>query len=256
VDLTLERLRTAGPLWVGSGSWGTADVPQPPSGAFGVVHGAFLVFFTYLGFGSIVTLTEEAEDATVTIPRATVASIAITTVLYVFVGLSAVAPVAWQTLGASSSPLAVVARVGWGPVGETVLAVIALFSTTNTVLILQTSTSRLLYGVSKSEYHVFPAVLSRVHPGLGTPHYAAGVVAAWTVPFVLLGDIGLVADLANLVLLVVFVLVNAALLRLRYGRPDAERGFRAPLNVGRLSLTAGSGLLSSLGLVAFYVATW
>jgi APA family basic amino acid/polyamine antiporter len=141
-------------------------------------------------------------------------------------------------------------------VGATVLAAIALFSTTNTVLILQISTSRLLYGVSKSEYRVFPERFSRVHPRRQTPHYAVAVVAIGTLPFVLLGDIGVVAGLANLLLLLVFVLVNAALLTLRYTRPDADRGFRAPLNVGRVSLTAVGGILCSLGLVAFYVLTW
>jgi APA family basic amino acid/polyamine antiporter len=80
-------------------------------------------------------------------------------------------------------------------------------------------------------------------------------VGALTVPFVLLGDVGRVAGVANLLLLVVFLLVNAAQLRLRYSDPTAERGFRAPLNVGRLSLPALGGLLSSVALVAFYLRT-
>jgi APA family basic amino acid/polyamine antiporter len=243
-------------IWLGGGSWGNAQVLQTPNGLFGVVHAAFLIFFAYLGFGSIVNLSEETENATVTIPRAIVLSIGITTLLYVFVGLSAVALVDWQTLGQSASPLAAVALAGWGPLGSTLLAVIALFSTTNTVLILQISTSRLLYGVSKSEYHVFPAVLSRVHPSRQTPHYAVALVGVLAIPFVLLGDIGLVAGLANFMLLLVFVLVNAALLKLRFSQPRVERGFRTPLNVGRLSLTAVAGVLSSVGLMLFYLLTW
>ena len=243
-------------IWLGGGSWGNAQVLQTPNGLFGVVHAAFLIFFAYLGFGSIVNLSEETENATVTIPRAIVLSIGITTLLYVFVGLSAVALIDWQTLGQSASPLAAVALAGWGPLGSTLLAVIALFSTTNTVLILQISTSRLLYGVSKSQYHVFPAVLSRVHPSRQTPHYAVALVGVLAIPFVLLGDIGLVAGLANFMLLLVFVLVNAALLKLRFSQPRVERGFRTPLNVGRLSLTAVAGVLSSVGLMLFYLLTW
>ena len=243
-------------IWIARGSWGDAQVFQAPNGLFGVVQASFLIFFAYLGFGSIVNLSEETENATVTIPRAIVLAIGITTVLYVLVGLSAVSLVDWQVLGRSTSPLAEVAQVGWGPVGSTVLAVIALFSTTNTVLILQISTSRLLYGVSKSEYQVFPEVFSRVHPDRQTPHYAVGLVGLGTIPFVFLGDIGLVAGLANVMLLVVFVIVNAALLKLRYSRPEAERGFRTPFNVGKLSLTAVGGLLSSLGLIVFYITTW
>lgn len=71
------------------------------------------------------------------------------------------------------------------------------------------------------------------------------------------GDIdGSVADLANLMLLSVFVLVNAALLNLRYSHPELERGFRAPVNVGWLSVTAVAGLASSLGLIGFDIVTW
>jgi APA family basic amino acid/polyamine antiporter len=259
LNVVFTAIEVAGLLiivWVGSGSWGEANVLQAVDGVSGVVQAVFLVFFAYLGFGSIVNLSEETEDAAVTIPRAIVLSIGITTVLYVLVGLSSVALVDWAVLGASASPLSVVARAGWGPLGETVLAVIALFSTANTVLILQISTSRLLYGVSKAEYNVLPPLFSRVHATRQSPHYAVALVGLATVPFVFLADVGLVAGLANLVLLVVFVLVNAALLKLRYARPHADRGFRAPLNVGRLSLTAVAGLLSSVGLVAFYVATW
>ena len=227
-----------------------------PNGAIGIINAAFLIFFAYIGFGSVVNLAEETEAAAVTIPRAIILSIGITTLLYVLVGLSAVSLVDWQALGASASPLADVAQAGWGAAGATLLAVIALFSTMNTVLILQISTSRLLYGVSKSEYHVFPARFSRIHPDRRTPHYAVGLVGTVTLPFILIGDIGAVAGLANVMVLVVFVLVNLALLRLRYDRPDVERGFRAPLNVGWVSVTALGGVFTSLGLIVFYVLTW
>jgi APA family basic amino acid/polyamine antiporter len=239
-------------VWLGAGTWGSVDVFEFPTGGVGLVEASFLVFFAYLGFGSIVNVAEETRDATRTVPRAIVLAIAVTTLLYVAVGLSAVGLVAPETLGASSSPLAVVAAVGWGPAAFTVVAVIALFSTTNTVLILLVSTSRLLYGVSKAEYRSFPTVFSRVHPERRTPHFAVAAIAALTVPFVLLGDLGLVAGLANLVLLVAFTLVNAALLRLRF-RDPTRPGFRAPLNVGRLSLTALGGLVSSVLLALFYL---
>ncbi|MFB6133755.1 MAG: APC family permease [Halanaeroarchaeum sp.] len=240
-------------IWLGMGSWQHAPVFHAPNGLLGVVHASYLIFFAYLGFGSIVNVTEETRAARTTIPRAIVLSIAITTLLYVLVGLSAVSLVDWQILGQSASPLARVAREAWGPTGTAVLAAIALFSTTNTVLILQISTSRLLYGVSKREYHVFPAVFSRINPTHETPHYAVLAIGLTTIPFVFLGDVEVVAGLANLMLLLVFVLVNGALLKLRFSRPDLVREFRAPINVGRLSITAVLGVLSSLALIAFYL---
>ncbi len=241
-------------IWVGVGSWGTVAVLDAPRGVGGVIEATFLVFFAYLGFGSIVNVAEETEDPTRTVPRAIVLSIVVTTVLYVLVAVSAVGVTDWRALGASASPLALVAGTGGGPVAASVVGAIALTSTANTVLILLVSTSRLVYGVSKSEYRSLPTVFSRIHEGRGTPYLAVALVGLLTVPFVLLGDLGQVAALANGSLLVVFVAVNAALLKLRFDRPGLREGFTAPLTVGRLSVTALCGLVTSLALLAVYLS--
>ena len=242
-------------IWYGRASWGSVAVFDAPTGVGGVVAATFLVFFAYLGCGSIVNVAEETRDPTRTVPRAILLSIVITTVLYVLVAFAAVGLVDWQRLGGSGSPLALVAGAGGGPVAASVVGAIALTSTANTVLILLVSTSRLLYGVSKTEYRSFPTAFSRVHSGRRTPYLAIALVGILTVPFVLLGDLGQVAALANAALLVVFVLVNAALLKLRYDRPADREGFTAPLTVGRLSITALAGLVTTVGLLVVYVAT-
>jgi APA family basic amino acid/polyamine antiporter len=241
-------------IWFGRGTWESVAVLEAPTGVTGVVEAAFLVFFAYIGFGSIVNIAEETEDPVRIIPRAIVLAIVATTVLYVLVAVSAVGLVDWQTLGDSASPLALVARAGGGPVAESVVGAIALTSTGNTVLILLVSTSRLLYGVSKSEYRSFPAVFSRIHPQRRTPHLAIALVGATTIPFVLVGDLGQVAGVANAAILVVFVLVNGALLKLRFDRPQSREGFTTPFTVGRLSTTALCGVLTSVALLVFYLS--
>jgi len=248
VFTALEVLGLVVVVAAGWGRWGTVDVLAAPNGVDGVVGAAFLVFFAYVGFGSLVTVAEETRDATREIPRAIVASIAVTTALYLVVAVSTVAVLDYRTLGASDAPLADVVAAALGPTAGGALAVIALFSTANTVLILLVSTSRMLYGVSKAEHRSFPTLFSRVHPRRRTPHYAVALAGVVTAAFTVVGDVGAVASVANLFLLVVFVLVNAALLRLRVTRPDADRGFTAPLSVGRVSLTAAAGLLASAAL--------
>lgn len=240
-------------IWLGGGQWGTVPPFEMPAGIAGVFEATFLVFFAYLGFGSIVNVAEETETPTRTIPQAILLSIGITTVLYVLVAVSAVAVVDWQALGASASPLALVAETGGGPMLGTVVAAIALTSTANTVLILLVSTSRLLYGVSKSEHRSFPTVFSRIHRRRRTPYLAVALVGGVTVPFVLIGDLGAVAAVANAALLVVFVLVNSSLLKLRFDAPDVREGFTAPLTIGRLSISALLGLLTALGLLVIYL---
>jgi APA family basic amino acid/polyamine antiporter len=81
------------------------------------------------------------------------------------------------------------------------------------------------------------------------------LVGGLTLPFVLIGDLGAVAGLANAALLVVFVLVNGALVKLRFDAPDVRDGFTAPLTVGRVSITALLGVLTSIGLLAVFLGT-
>lgn len=240
-------------IWMGAGSWGQVDVFYAPRGLKGVLQSSFLIFFAYIGFESLVNIAEETREASKKIPQAIIISILVTTVLYILVGISAVALVDWQVLGQSNSPLALVALEGWGPEAFTVISIIALFSTMNTVLITLISTSRILYGVSKDEYHFLPAVFSKVHKRTKTPHVAVFSVCVLSILFTLPGDIGVVASLANLFLLIVFVMVNASLLRLRYRYPDLKRGFKAPLNLGGFSFTAAAGFITCLGLVVFYL---
>lgn len=240
-------------IWVGGGAVGTIPPIEIPFGSTGVLQGTFLVFFAYLGFGSMVNVAEETRNPTWTIPRAILIALGVTTVLYVLVAASAVAVVDWQTLGASASPLALVAETGGGRALGSLVGAIALASTANTVLIVLVSTSRLVYGVSKTEYRSFPTLFSRVHRSRRTPYLAVALVGALTVPFVLIGDLGAVAGLANAALLLAFVLVNYALLKLRYDAPQKRAGFTSPFTVGRVSITALFGLLSSLALLVIYV---
>ena len=113
-----------------------ADLANLDKGAGGVLRGAALVMFAYIGFNEIATLAEEAENPTRTIPLAMVLSIAITTVLYILVAIAAISVLDASALAASDAPLADVARDELGDRASDVVAIIALFSTANTMLLL------------------------------------------------------------------------------------------------------------------------
>ncbi len=227
---------------IGLPSVGGADLLSTPAGAPGLLHGAALVFFAYIGFESVIKLAEETHEPTRTIPRAIVLSIAISTLLYIAVAVAAVSTLGWRELAASSAPLADVAAHALGGGALVLLAVIALFSTANTVLMSLLAASRGLYGLADRAPRL--GAFARVHPRTRTPGRAIVAVALLAVPLVLARDLALIAELGNFSIFVMYALVDLAVIRLRLREPARPRGFRVPGSV------AGVPVLPILALVA------
>jgi basic amino acid/polyamine antiporter, APA family len=206
----------------------------------GVVGGASLIFFAYLGFEELANLAEEATHPGRDLPRAIFIVVAITTLLYVLVAVASVALVEPARLAQSRSPLADAMGIGAPPLAGAVGGV-ALFATANTALITITATSRLLFGMARGGDA--PPLLARTLAQRKTPAAAILLVGVSTLVFLPLGGVGLIGSVASLLALVAFASVNAALVRLRFTRPEAERPFRVPLHLGRWPLLTTLGLL-------------
>lgn len=181
INLLFTTIEIAGLVFIiaiGIGTWGTVNIGEFRQGTTGVLGATFLLFFAYVGFESLVNIAEEMQHPSKTIPRAIGISIIVSTIVYILVGLSALGLVNWRVLGESPAPLAAVALTGYGEGAFVILSAIALFATSNTVLILLISTSRIVYGISKEEYNSFPSVFSRVHQTRKTPYVAITLVSA------------------------------------------------------------------------------
>lgn len=212
----------------------------------GVLAGAALVFFAYLGFEDIANLAEEAIDPGRNIPRAILISVAVSTLLYVLVAVASVTLLPPEQLAASASPLADAMQVG-APSLAGALGGVALFATANTTLIIVTAGSRLLLGMARGG--TGPQVLASTIPGRQTPVAAILLAGAGALVFLPLGGVGLIGSVASMLSLGAFASVNAALLRLRFTRPDAERPFRVPLALGRVPILTVVGLIVVIGLL-------
>ena len=226
--------------------FGKVDYFEMPNGLTGVFSAAALIFFAYIGFDSIVKLSEETKSAKKTIPLALVLSIIITSILYVLVSAAAVSVLGWQELGASKAPLADVAAKLLGPIAFVILSVVALFSTTTTVLIELVVTSRMLYGMGKEG---FIRKLSVISQKTRTPHVAIIVAAVLAILFSLLGKINVVAGLTDFAIFAVFIVVNASLIYLRYKEPNTKRGFRVPFSIGRFPVLPLLGIITTAFLL-------
>ena len=227
---------------------GDIDLSEAKAGAPGIFAGAALVMFAYIGFEQVATLAEETKDATRVIPKALLLSIAITTVLYLSVAVAAASVLGWEALSGSDAPLASVAEEVLGGRAEDMVAVIALFSTANTVLLLLVAASRLIYGMAATG--TLPCFLAWVHPGAQTPARAIVLSLIVSIGFALSGDIALVAGATNFAVFIGFAAVNVSLIVLRFTQPETPRPFRLRLNIGRLPVLPVVGLAA----VAFMMA--
>ena len=127
-------------IFLGFGNFGKVDLFEMPNGFYGVFKAGALVFFAYLGFETIVKLSDEVKNPQKTIPRAIIWSVIITTILYILVSIAAVSILPADKIAGSKSPLADVAASVFGNPAFIILAVIALFSTANTILLTLVTT--------------------------------------------------------------------------------------------------------------------
>jgi APA family basic amino acid/polyamine antiporter len=238
-------------IWAGMSITGVQiDYFDMPHGFSGIFSAFTLVFFAYIGFENIANIAEEIKNPKRVLPRAIILAITITAIVYVLVSLSAVRVLDWQALDASFAPLADVIKTALGQEWGFGILVIALFATTNTVLIMLVSGSRILYGVSIDR--ALPAIFSIVHQKRKTPWVAAIVIGVLAAAFVFIGDIETVANTSVFAIIMVFVLVNLSLIWLRYKEPNAERQFRSPVNIGKFPILAVLGIITPiLGVMQF-----
>lgn len=238
-------------IWVGLSITGIEiDYFDAPHGFSGIFSAFTLVFFAYIGFENIANIAEEIKNPRKVLPRAIILAITITAIVYILVSISAVRVLDWQELGASAAPLADVIKKSLGQEWGFGILIIALFATTNTVLIMLVSGSRILYGVSLDK--ALPRIFSVIHQKRKTPWIAVIVIGALSASFVFIGDIGTVANISVFAIIMVFVLVNLALIWLRYKQPNVERQFRSPVNVKKFPVLAALGIITPiLGIIQF-----
>ena len=233
---------------VAAGFWVGTDFLEIPSGVGDLVKAGTLIFFAYVGFEDMAALGEEVRNPSRNMPRAIIASIIITTLVYMAVALSAVSVLDWRLLSVSEAPLADVVEAATNGRLSRVLAAIALFATANTVLFLLLAGSRTTYGMARSG--ALPRQLGRVWSKTGTPVAAGLAISGGAMAFALFGDIGTLANATNFAILTVFILVNLSMAWLRFKRPGAPRGFRAPLSVRGVPVTAALGAVVSAFLIS------
>jgi len=200
--------------------------PFMPNGFQGVMTGAAIVFFTYIGFDSVSTAAEECERPQRDLPIGIIATLIVCTLLYTLVALVLTGIADYRTL-ANAAPVAnALKAIGFDNVRRWV-SIGALMGMASSLLVFQYGQARVWFAMSRDG--LLPKAFSKVHRIHQTPHistWIAGIVVG--VPAGI-WDIGTFADLANIGTLFAFVLVSVGVIVLRRRQPDRPRGFRVPL---------------------------
>lgn len=216
------------------------DYFENPLGYSGIILAFVLVFFAFIGFEDMANVAEEVKRPQKTIPRGIMLSVLITTIIYILVSLASIRIVGWEQLAESSAPLAFVAEQRLGNQGHFVLSIIALFATASTILITLVAGARIFYGMARDGS--LPSKLALIHHKTKTPWIAVILIFVTTIGFSFIGDIVIIANIVVFAVVVTFAMINLSVILLRYTRPDLERPYRVPVNVGKFPILPLFGL--------------
>jgi amino acid transporter len=236
-------------VWAAKGSLadlptrGAELIPTADAAAWiGVTAGAMLAFYAFLGFEDLVNVAEESKDVTHTMPAAILLTLVVTTLLYLLVGTVSVLTVPPQELAQSGAPLAAVYERGAGGASG-VVSGIAVFAVLNGALIQMIMASRVIYGLA--DQRELPGGLAWVHPRTRTPMVATGLVAGAILILALGFPLERLAETTSVIVLVVFTLVNLALVVIKRRGTPAPEGVRTyPIWIPAIGFAASAGFLA------------
>src|SRR5262245_59265805 len=194
-----------------------------PFGSFGwsgVLRGAGVMFFAYIGFDAVSTAAQEARNPARDMPIGILGSLAICTVLYIAVAIVLTGVVPYQRLNVAD-PLAVgidATGVRWLAPFVKIAALFGLFSTMLVQLLAQT---RIFYSMSRDG--LLPPLFAVVHPRFRTPHLSTILTASIIAAVAALTPIAVLGQLVSIGTLLAFVLVSIGVIVLRRVSPDTPR---------------------------------
>ncbi len=229
--------------------------PFMPFGWNGVMTGAAIVFFAYIGFDAVSTTAEETKHPQRDLPIGIIVSLLVCSTLYIIVALilTGIIPVMDYAADQSflSAPIAFALKVLHQDWASGIIAVGAVMGITSVLLVMMMGQPRVFFAMSRDR--LLPESVSRVHPRFRTPYRTTIITGIGVGLVALLIPIGTAAELANIGTLFAFAIVSASVLILRKINPTVKRSFRVPA----VWIISPLGVIFSLYLMySLPVLTW
>lgn len=227
----------------------------PDGKTTGVLAGASLVFFAYVGFDAVSTAAEEAQNPQRDLPFGIVTSLVFCTIVYIVVSGLLTGVVNYKELNVSSPVAHALFLLGYDW-ASALIATGVIAGLTTVMLVLYYGLTRIIFAMSRDG--LLSPFFSQVNPKTQTPVRVivlCGIIISLIAGFIPLGDL---AELVNIGTLAAFVLVCLGVIVLRITKPDMKRPFKAPFGalfpvLGMLSCGALMGFLPSVTWLRFLV---
>ncbi|HEY7309690.1 MAG TPA: amino acid permease [Gemmataceae bacterium] len=231
--------------------------PFMPYGLAGIIFGASIVFFAYIGFDAVSTQAEEARNPHRTVPIAILASLVICTLLYIGVAAVITGMVRYPEISSEAAVASAFRqKAGQGPGilrwAALLISVGALAGMTSVLMVSFLGQSRIFFAMARDRL-LPPSIFATIHPRFRTPHRSTMLTGGLIALVAALTPITKLEEMVNIGTLMAFVIVCAAVMLLRIRRPDIPRHFRTPA----LFLMAPLGILVNLIMMLFLpLDTW
>jgi len=221
--------------------------PFMPYGFSGVLQGAALIFFAYIGFDAVSTAAEEAKNPQKSLPIGIISSLIVCSILYIIVAVILNGMVPYNTMDFTAPVAFALEKVGanWA---ASIISFGALFGLTSVLLTLLFGQTRIFYAMSKDG--LLPSFFSDIHPKFRTPMISTLIVGAIASFFASFFPLTLIIKLVNVGTLSAFIFIALSIIILRKQRPDIPRKFKTPLVpiIPILSIIFCAGLIYNLDI--------
>lgn len=199
---------------------GPADTDGTPTG---IIGGAALVFFTYIGFDAATTTAEECKNPTRDVPLGVIGSLIIGTIIYCAVAIVLVGAVPWQHVN-QDTPLQSALSPLHNPLADWIIRIGVLAGTTTVALVSLLGQSRIFFSMARDR--MLPEWTASINPRFGTPAKMTIITGVFVAILTLGVPLKYLLDLVNIGTMSAFIVVCAGVMWLRYKKPGLDRPFR------------------------------